>query len=731
MTFAINPDDATNRRQVAAPVAVQGGVETGARGVALEAPRQGAKLGTDLLSLMKYSGGMLTEKLKQSEEEAFLDGMSQAAQGVAAADINAERPAWAQAFGDSTAVAGARAYEKVADSADLQTQVVEAMPELRRLPPDEFKTEVFRMLKSRETGDSVRDNVLLQTTLGWLPNIMVSHAKAHLGWQQAEAEAADLQMKDKVFTAHEALVRAQTQDPTQADPTAMEASARDVLGMLTPLPGVNVEQHSKRVVSLVRDHLTRGNMAVWNVLKTSGWLEEMDPDQVRMLRNTAQEAASRYLPEKVPATVRAAYRTLRLNAANIGESELIEAVETLNKTVVEQTGIDERPFVSAAALDDLLGSRAAGIMRRQEQAAAKAERAAEREQDMRRSRAERAAERAADRRAAAAEKAAEEAQRAAMFRQDLSDLVGQWEASGAPAGGLGVAVDTAARTMSKPTAVRDAAIDNMFKAATNDPAKLGQMVDAVGPKYVPDATRVSLAGAFDAENPSPVALGALRTMSPLSRGALLSGPALQAFTEYDSLMRQYGVDSLPPDQQTKAMTDAFRTARLSMRLNPSNSRDLAAGMVESVTETIVKQSGIDPFDNVTIGKVSPALLAHAAAGIPAGPDREDMIAGRAMTMVHVSDGVLVHKDPANPGADAQFMALMTANGRTLGRHVEEFLGDDADKVEFIVQGPPDARGRATLQVFLEGMRSLVVTHDELRKVSAYKPEAAASPAVAP
>lgn len=718
MTFAINPEDAVNRRQAAAPTQSTAGVDGGSRGVALRAPQQGVVPGSDLMAVLKFSGGVLRERMEQAEEQAFLDGMSQAAQGVAAADIAAERPAWATAFGDDAATRGARAFEKVADSAALHTEVVEAMPELKRLSPEEFKAEVFRLLKARETGDPVRDAVLLQSTLGWLPNQMVSHAKAHKGWQQAEAVAADLQMKDKVITSYEAILAQGRDDPTLVDPVAQEAAAESVRQVLVPLPGVNVKEHSKRVSAILRDQLTAGNFGAWNVAKANGLLDDLDPDQVRMMQNTAREAAVRTLPSKAPSGAFDAWRALRLGVETTDEATIRAQVDKVNGEVRKATGIEETQFITPKMLDDLLYSK--GIKAQQDAERAQREAAAERRADQRQAKSD---ARAAAREAARDKKRAEEElQRDAMVLAAWQRNVaaGQRLDPNAPdpvRGYMGIALDDATRGVRGAEGIERHIIDSSFSAAASDPAALAQTIRDFGPAKTPAGVKTELARAFDANKPNAFAIEALRRLQPFERGAILGPQGLAAYSAFDAGARQVGLDQITdPVQRQKAVQDLYDRARLETRLNPANARDASPTLLKAVNKQI-RDVAMSPFD-IDIGKVPPALVAHASTLVPPGEGREEAIAGMVSNFVaKPDDRVIIALDPT----DSESRARLDQYARErpgLGLHIEKVLKDrkvGEDDVEYIMEA-----GKDGFQVFLTGYRSIFITKDDITKAAAPK-----------
>lgn len=352
MSYTIDPRAAVPNTQPDAPRAVGAGVAGGSRGVRLDVPEGNTSVGN--LGLLTQFGSKLLEPLiKKEQEQAFIDGMSRAASGEAAAEIEAKRPAWASAFGDSAATQGARLFEKITDAAALQREVAESLTTDRAMPPDEYSKVLYKRLTSRKSGDPTRDSVYMQAALQFLPDAMRMQAKAHMAWQQDQANASAIQMTDHVIAAAHSTVDAMSKDPRVKDEAAYSNTVAAVTSLLSPMPGIDFDKQVRRFVDGVQAGMLRGEFGVMQMLKDNGLLQAMPPAAAEALMATERTESHRALPgkiaERIPGVVEV--WSAALVNSDMTPDQVRAVARTVNANVVEATGIRAAQFVTDAEVE--------------------------------------------------------------------------------------------------------------------------------------------------------------------------------------------------------------------------------------------------------------------------------------------------------------------------------------------------------------------------------------------
>lgn len=610
MTFTINPENAVNYRQAAAPDPVRGGVEGGSRGVRLSAPADpGPPATTALESLVTFVGGERARAIQaDAREKAFMSGMSRAAEGVAAKDIAEQRPAWARLFGDDAATAGARAYEKVTDAAALQAQVADSLPTLRMLDTETAMQEVRKLVKARRTGDPERDAVMEASVMQWLPQWSVSHAKAHLGYQQEVAVAQATQAFAAGVSALESANRALAQDP-RLGAESLDAPRENLRQLLEPLPGANLATHSKMVREVMASALAQGNFAAWRVAKDEGLLATLDQDEVRRLEQSAYAAANKYLPEKVAPNLIDAWFAARLDPS--AKPEELEALASrLNTKAAADTGITEVPFISPKELEQAKWYRMSDDQRRAEAAKAEAKRQRERAEDK--------AERAALAARARAEEEAGKFRMQAMLAARASAMLSDGLNGKVPPGAVAAFSESAATNPAERMAITNVVDTAVMTALRNgQPEQAAQLLSVAGNKAVGPEVSARLAGVFDSQEP-PADIQLLATtiasLPPMAQ-ALVPTRVLKAVQSFNTALA--GTD--PKD--SGRVVAAWGAAKAQYTLDSRRGQyDVPKEAVAKAMETITDGSGwADRGGRQGVA----ALLESAASTVPMLPGEKD------------------------------------------------------------------------------------------------------------
>lgn len=354
-TFSIDvPTPAAAPSLQAQPVRV--GVAGGAREAALSLnpPREGE--GFDMAPLMALGDNLLQPVIKAQQEHAFYQGVQRAVAGETAADIEAERPAWARAFGTSDAVRGARYHEQITDSAELERRVIESLPETRTMPPEQFSDNIRRTVAAMKTGDPTRDAILEASVLQFLPGALKMHQRAHLDYQQKQAAAASEQSIQKQIGVVETMAAQQRENPASADDESMQGAMFRSLSMLQVPPGVEPEAHFTRVGNGLLAALAEGQFTTYTFMKQQGVLDKLPVALRDNLSKAADAAARKFIQEKTPLDGRMAAFNLMNNYAEYDGEKLLSAVDKLNAQIRARTGIPA-DFIPQGMKDNLLQAR--------------------------------------------------------------------------------------------------------------------------------------------------------------------------------------------------------------------------------------------------------------------------------------------------------------------------------------------------------------------------------------
>lgn len=315
--FSLQVPGAPQRRAMPTPDAVQGGVRGGQVTGGISIGRNDLNISTPAASqevrpdptfnaLIKIGGEFFAEKVKELEQQKFVEGMAKAASGQALLEIVNERPAWAQVFGAGGAAEGARVYAAEAAVSQWAGSVQEAMPRLRQESPDKVPQLLQEMGKAVLTGDRQADNAIQMAMLKQVPQLVKAHTKEHVAWQQEEASA----QQAKAFMGAGLVADRIMRDPKATDQDRAAATT-NLIGTLSWAPGMNPETWSSNLAGFVK------NAAQSNQFQMLAGLEHraIDPatgtarpalidalpaDQAAVLKSYVREQANRYKRESAP-----------------------------------------------------------------------------------------------------------------------------------------------------------------------------------------------------------------------------------------------------------------------------------------------------------------------------------------------------------------------------------------------------------------------------------------------
>lgn len=291
VSFAFNPDG--RRVQATEParrVAPQGGVQGGQRASRPigGAPLPDARPDPTVQALMKMGEAILAPKLKAAQQAKFVEGMSKAAAGQAMADIVEEQPWYADFFGDTDVVEGARAYHSQASVAQAAADLEAAMPELRTMPPAQAQAEINKRLSSQLTGDDSVDAHILGATAKMLPGVLRQHAKAHYSYLQEEASKAESSAR----LADAELLQSSARGLVDGTIGAMEYDMRvaQTASRARPAAGRNLESYAKTLADDLALMARKGQLHAINAYRSAGYLDALPADLAKQVETAVDTA---------------------------------------------------------------------------------------------------------------------------------------------------------------------------------------------------------------------------------------------------------------------------------------------------------------------------------------------------------------------------------------------------------------------------------------------------------
>lgn len=290
-----------------------------------------------LQTLLNLGQEHLGKEIKRLEEQAFLDGWAKAASGVALDELQAEQPAFSRIFGDSATVEGARAYQTQAtvDRWVLATQ--QKMDELRKLPPSAVPKQLYGEIEGLLTGDPATDAMLRGQLFKAAVPLLKQHTKEHVGWQQEEARTA----RGNAFRASadklEAFVAANNKQPGTHTEQEINLLKQGLMETIVPNDGANLPTWEKDVVEFMAEAAGHGKFAVVQVLRETGALDKLKPDDLQRVDSAIRRAASPTLLKVSPEYVT---RLLDLQSnPDLTDDEVMQELARINAEASAASGV--------------------------------------------------------------------------------------------------------------------------------------------------------------------------------------------------------------------------------------------------------------------------------------------------------------------------------------------------------------------------------------------------------
>lgn len=346
----------------AARVGTQGGAPTSS-GQARQV--QAAQPDPTMAALMKLGGNLLAPAVKREQEAQFMQGMQRAAQGEAVKEIVDEQPWFSKIFGATSLVDGARTYTAASKAASIATDLDSRMPEIAKMPGQQFAGYINDLLDKSATGDGATDAIVRQQFMSQMPDVMKRQARSHFLYQQEQLVEANRAYVGTAFAglaASDAMARNSGEGVGEngsiprsiTDDGDVLTAGIKALEVFNVPEGMDPKVHSKVLTSEVIQSVNNGSFAVVNMLEKSGAMGRFEPEQASAIRSAVNAKRSQIraeLPVEFAKVLSSAAQAA--DVASSSPEAILAEVAKINKAYAKITG-DEKPYVTAQGANSLL-----------------------------------------------------------------------------------------------------------------------------------------------------------------------------------------------------------------------------------------------------------------------------------------------------------------------------------------------------------------------------------------
>lgn len=301
-------------------------------------------------ALAKLADGVIQPLIERERTAAYVRGMQRAAQGEAITEIVDEQPWFSQLFGATSLVDGARAYTASAKAASVAADMEAKMPDLRKLSASEFGDYATKAITTQTTGDATTDMLITQQLSTTLPAVMKGQAKAHMRFQQEQLETSIQSSQESTF-ALLGTVDAESRKPgaTRDSSDVLETTLSTAKTVFAKPAEMKQELHDKLLGESAIKAISGGNFAVYNLLKDSGKLAQLEPQMAYNVNRTYQQASTQAklnVPDQLLQKV-ADFRTMA-RQPGMTDEDILTAAKAIDDEYYQMTG-DKGGFIGKAS----------------------------------------------------------------------------------------------------------------------------------------------------------------------------------------------------------------------------------------------------------------------------------------------------------------------------------------------------------------------------------------------
>lgn len=338
----------------------------GPRMTAIEAPPPNPTMAL----LSRVAGEYLGNRIRQERAAAFVTGMQKAAAGEAIKDISEGQPWYAQIFGDSDVVEGARAYTAQAKAAEVAGTIEDSMAEVRKLGPEEANKYFSEIVAKTMTGDDITDASLMQGFARTLPGTMRRHAKEHYAWRQEQASEAESRA---LLSAADLLQKRAGSDKQTDDEYATQAV--QLIANMRPAEGRDVHSWVKARTQDLLSLAQAGKFHAVNAIRSAGMLDLLPPENRTKVESALDSAENRTLANKsfeYADDIAAIAGQAEVYSTDLSPEGTTARLRDLNQRFRRETGID-RDIISLDKAGGIIKDAHVTLLREGERRLRKAE----------------------------------------------------------------------------------------------------------------------------------------------------------------------------------------------------------------------------------------------------------------------------------------------------------------------------------------------------------------------
>lgn len=289
--------------------------------------------------------GLLEEKLKQKQNQEFLQGAQKVMAGQAVKDIVDEQPWYTQIFGPTSSVQGARAYAQIAQVDKYTADLYGNMDHYATMSPEDAGKEVISKSNQFLTGDDVTDSAIQMKMVESLSPFFKAQAKAHYKWGQdqmvQQVEGSMNSAADKL----QAMAR-QWQEGTTT-PEDMAAALGNTAMSWAPPEGMSQASYWKAIEQGLNLSMAKGNhymaKALWADIDGKGSVIDHAPAEIQEKLINARdtyEAKTKQKEANLEFGVKMGELQGLMASGQISPAEGAQRMLIINQQFQAKTGID-------------------------------------------------------------------------------------------------------------------------------------------------------------------------------------------------------------------------------------------------------------------------------------------------------------------------------------------------------------------------------------------------------
>jgi len=240
-------------------------------------------------------GKAITQRLQERDQEAFVGGMMDAAQGKTVEEIAADQPWYSTLFGPSGAELGAKAFEAQDRVNRTLAEIQANLPNMAQLDYGTAKSQMMSTLNGLLTGDQGTDAVVRQGFAKALPGMVAQHTKLRVEYVNRTALTNQSRMRRSAFDSIEAQRTAlATGNMTQED---FDIMANNLIGDTLLVDGQNPAVWEEVAVNDVTAAAEKGQLTAVQAFLSNGREQLLDPANLDRIR-VAQKRGNAMLRAK-------------------------------------------------------------------------------------------------------------------------------------------------------------------------------------------------------------------------------------------------------------------------------------------------------------------------------------------------------------------------------------------------------------------------------------------------